>query len=122
MKTVTVSVTDTTTGRPEPDVNPRARSLRPLVVGGLSAACTLGLAGCGGSFAASSSAASGGSSRPIAVVAGENFWGNIASQIGGAHVKVTSIISDPNTDPHEYETDPNDAAAVARARFVIENG
>jgi zinc/manganese transport system substrate-binding protein len=58
----------------------------------------------------------------IAVVAGENFWGSIASQIGGSHVQVTSIINDPNTDPHEYETDPNDAAAVAQATFVIENG
>jgi zinc/manganese transport system substrate-binding protein len=111
-----------TTGRLEPAVNPRARILPRLVLGGVAVACTLGLTGCGGSSAASTSAASGGSSGPIAVVAGENFWGSIASQIGGAHVKVTSIISDPNTDPHEYETDPNDAAAVARARFVIENG
>jgi zinc/manganese transport system substrate-binding protein len=105
-------------------VSRRDLGLRPVVVGALAAACVFGVAGCGGSAApsASGAGADGGSSRPIAVVAGENFWGSIASQIGGAHVKVTSIISDPNTDPHEYETDPNDAAAVARARFVIENG
>ena len=83
-----------------------------LTAGGLltSAACS------------ESSAGSTKAGTPIAVVAGENFWGNIAEQIGGSHVKVKSIISDPNTDPHEYETDPVDAAAVARATVVIENG
>jgi zinc/manganese transport system substrate-binding protein len=58
----------------------------------------------------------------IGIVAAENFWGNITSQIGGAKVDVTSIISDPNADPHEYETSAKDAAALARAGFVIENG
>jgi zinc/manganese transport system substrate-binding protein len=38
------------------------------------------------------------------------------------HVHVTSIISDPNTDPHSYESDPADAAAVAGSKLVIENG
>ncbi len=56
------------------------------------------------------------------VVAAENFWGDIASQIGGAHVSVTSIITDPTADPHQYESDARDAAAVADARLVIENG
>ena len=98
-----------------------------------AAACLLVLTACGSSSsaktaastftAASSSAPTGSqSAAPIKVVAGENFWGNITSQIGGSHVSVTSIITDPNTDPHEYETDPNDAAAVAGAKFVIENG
>ena len=56
------------------------------------------------------------------MVAAENFWGNIAAQIGGTHVKVTSIISDPSADPHQYESDARDADAVAHARVVIENG
>ncbi len=80
----------------------------------------LAVGGC--SRSAPGSAAGGSSTGPVAVVAGENFWGDITRQIGGPHVKVTSIISDPNTDPHEYETDPHDAAAVAGARLVIENG
>jgi zinc/manganese transport system substrate-binding protein len=58
----------------------------------------------------------------MTVVAAENMWGDIASQIGGSHVAVTSIISDPNADPHQYETDPKDAAAISRASIVIENG
>src|SRR5450759_1918967 len=75
------------------------------------------LAGCG--LPSSPSAASGG--RP-AVVAAENFWGDITRQIGGGRVSVTSIITDPNADPHSYETDPRDAAAINNAALVIENG
>jgi zinc/manganese transport system substrate-binding protein len=41
----------------------------------------------------------------VRVVAGENFWGNIAAQIGGRHARVTSIITSPNADPHLYEAD-----------------
>jgi zinc/manganese transport system substrate-binding protein len=58
----------------------------------------------------------------LGVVAAENFWGNIAEQLGGDTVQVTSIISDPETDPHEYETNVRDGAAIAGAGFVIENG
>jgi zinc/manganese transport system substrate-binding protein len=58
----------------------------------------------------------------IVVVAAENFYGDIVGQIGGDHVAVTSIISDPNVDPHEYESNARDAAAVANARLVIQNG
>jgi len=58
----------------------------------------------------------------VKVVAGENFGGNIAGQIGGRHVQVTSILSNPGTDPHEYEADVADALAVAEARLVIANG
>ena len=42
-------------------------------------------------------------SSSINIVAAENFYGNIVSQIGGSHVNVTSIISDPNVDPHTFE-------------------
>ena len=58
----------------------------------------------------------------IPIVAAENFWGDIASQIGGSRVQVTSIITDPSADPHLYESDARDAEAIASARVVIENG
>jgi zinc/manganese transport system substrate-binding protein len=58
----------------------------------------------------------------LGVVAAENFWGDIAKQIGGDRVHVTSIISDPNTDPHQYESNARDGAAIAGASFVIRNG
>jgi zinc/manganese transport system substrate-binding protein len=58
----------------------------------------------------------------IKVVAAENFYGNIAEQIGGERVEVTSILSDPNVDPHEYESNVDDARAIAESGLVIENG
>jgi zinc/manganese transport system substrate-binding protein len=59
--------------------------------------------------------------KPI-VVAAENFWGSIASQLGGSRVTVTSIIDNPNADPHDYEPTAADARSFATASFVIENG
>jgi zinc/manganese transport system substrate-binding protein len=64
----------------------------------------------------------GNAGAPVRVVAAENFWGNIASQVGGRDVRVTSLVSDPNADPHLFETDAQDAATLAQAQVVIENG
>ncbi len=61
-------------------------------------------------------------SSKLQVVAAENPWGNIAAQIGGNQVQVTSILNDPNADPHLYESDARDAESVARAQVVIKNG
>lgn len=62
------------------------------------------------------------STAPVQVVAAENFWGSIVSQVGGDRVKVTNIITNPNTDPHDYEPKPTDARTIANARYVILNG
>src|SRR5271156_5830300 len=51
--------------------------------------------------------------RDIRVVAAENEYGNVASQIGGRYVSVTSVESNPNTDPHSYEVSPGVAQAVS---------
>jgi len=61
-------------------------------------------------------------SKVVQVVAAENFWGSLVSQIGGSHVQVLSIVSDPNADPHEYESNSGNARAVSDANYVIENG
>ena len=58
----------------------------------------------------------------LSVVAGENFWGNIAAQLGGSRVSVHSVVTDPNADPHEYESSTQDARAFADADLVILNG
>lgn len=58
----------------------------------------------------------------INVVAAENFYGDIVRQLGGSHVSVTSIISNPNIDPHQYESNPQTAIQVSNAQLVIENG
>jgi len=65
---------------------------------------------------------SGGPSKVVQVVAGENFWGSLVSQLGGTHVHVVSIVSDPNADPHQYESSSANAQAVANANLVIVNG
>jgi zinc/manganese transport system substrate-binding protein len=55
-------------------------------------------------------------------VAGENFWGSIVSQLAGKAANVTSIVTDPNADPHDYESSSDDARAFARADYVVLNG
>lgn len=62
-----------------------------------------------------------GTGKPI-VVAAENFWGSIASQLAGDRACVVSVISNPDADPHAYEATPTDARLVASAGYFIENG
>ena len=59
---------------------------------------------------------------PVKVVAAENFYGDLARQIGGDHVEVTSILANPDDDPHLFETSPSTAKALAGADVVIANG
>jgi len=58
----------------------------------------------------------------IEVVAAENFWGSIAAQLGGTRIHVTSIITNPATDPHDYEPTSVDARTMAGAQLAIVNG
>ena len=59
---------------------------------------------------------------PVKVVAAENFYGDLASQIGGDNVAVTSILSNPDDDPHMFEASPETAKALSDAKVVIVNG
>src|SRR5438552_16350013 len=68
-----------------------------------------------GATTPSSAANSNVSSAKIQVVAAENFWGSIASQIGGNKVSVTAIITSPDTDPHDYESTPSDGRRAPTA-------
>ena len=60
--------------------------------------------------------------QPLPVVAAENFYGDVAKQIGGAEIKVTSILSNPDQDPHLFEASPSVARDISAARIVIYNG
>jgi zinc/manganese transport system substrate-binding protein len=62
------------------------------------------------------------SADPVKVVAAENFYGDVAKQIGGDHVAVTSILSNPDDDPHLFEASPETAKALSDAKVVIVNG
>ncbi len=79
------------------------------------------LVACGGGGGPAGPVPCAGSSKPI-VVAAENFWGSIATQIAGDKACVASIIVNPDTDPHAYEAKPNDAKLIAGAKYFIENG
>jgi len=91
-----------------------------LLAGGslLLAASGVLLAGCAGSTISPAASAAG----KLQVVAAENFWGSIASQLGGSKVAVRSIIVNPNTDPHSYEATASDGAAIATSQIAIVNG
>jgi len=58
----------------------------------------------------------------IKIVAAENFYGGVAKEIGGDEVTVTSILTNPNQDPHEFTSDAATAKTVADADIVIYNG
>jgi zinc/manganese transport system substrate-binding protein len=61
--------------------------------------------------------------RPaIRIVAAENFYGDVAHQLAGANASVTSILSNPDQDPHLFEASPSVARSLAHARIVIYNG
>ena len=94
----------------------RRRASTPLVP--ILLGLVLALGACN---TATGSTAPGGS-RVINVVAAENFYGDMVRQLGGSHVSVTSILSDPNADPHQYEANVQTGIAVSKADLVIENG
>lgn len=63
-----------------------------------------------------------GADATVAVLGAENFYADLLAQIGGTKVTVSSILNDPNADPHEYEANPRTAKLVADAKLVIVNG
>jgi zinc/manganese transport system substrate-binding protein len=89
------------------------------MAGYLALAVVLAAGGVALAATGSSGRASGGR---VAVVAAENAYGSIASQIGGRHVTVTSILRDPAADPHLFTADTETGLEVARASVLIQNG
>ncbi|CAM5222358.1 Manganese ABC transporter substrate-binding lipoprotein [Castellaniella defragrans] len=59
---------------------------------------------------------------PVRIVAAENFYGDIAAQIGGSRVTVQNILNNPEQDPHLFEASPSIARALTHAQIVIYNG
>ena len=98
---------------------PRLRR-HPGLRRGLALACavaTLALtaAGC------TSSAAS---AKPgvISAIGAENEYANVLSQIGGRYVQVSSILDNPNTDPHTFEASTSVAKEISQAQLIVQNG
>ncbi len=104
----------------------RSPQRRPslFVLAGLA---SLVLTACGSSSSPSAPTAATGTTAPpaaarITVVASTNVYGDIAQQIGADKVQVTSIISNPEQDPHSYEANTQNQLALSKAKIVIENG
>ena len=83
----------------------------------LALATVLMLVGC-----ATSARPAASPGAPIRVLAAESTWGSIAEQLGGAKAQVTSVIANPNTDPHDYEPTVADARNAADASIVVYTG
>jgi zinc/manganese transport system substrate-binding protein len=95
---------------------------RSFVVPAAVAAVALTAVGCSTSSSADDSKGAATNGKVIAVAASINAWGSILRQLGGSHVKETSIITNPNTDPHDYEPTPADGRVIASAKVFVENG
>lgn len=77
------------------------------------------LAGCGSS---SDSADAKSTPAKVPVVASTNVYGDIVRRIGADKVDITSVISDPDQDPHSYEANTQNQLALSKAKVVVENG
>ena len=109
-----------------PEITARARSDRDgkrrrdlSLLGRLTGTLAAALVGAVALAACGSSSSSDGK---IKVVAAENEYGSVASQIGGRYVTVQSVESNPNTDPHTYEVSPGVAQEVSGAQVLVRNG
>ncbi len=83
------------------------------VIKRIAAAITVSVATAWGAMAADAK---------IGLVAAENFYGDVARQVGGDRIAVASILNKPDQDPHLFETTPGVVRRIADARIVIFNG
>lgn len=93
-----------------------------LLAAAFLASCGSAAPGVNTSSAPASSAPTSTAPQQISVVASTNVWGDIAAQVGGDSVAVTSLIHDPSQDPHSFQPSGRDELAVSRADVVIVNG
>jgi zinc/manganese transport system substrate-binding protein len=91
-----------------------------LAVIAAAAALAMAAAGCGSSGTSGTTAAS--TSGAVNAIGAENEYANVLSQIGGRYVHVTSILNNPNTDPHTFEASPQVAQEVSGAELIVQNG
>ncbi|MCT4711540.1 metal ABC transporter substrate-binding protein [Enterobacteriaceae bacterium H11S18] len=59
--------------------------------------------------------------KELNVVASFTVLADMAKQVGGEHVKVTSLVG-PDGDPHSFEPSPKDSVALSHADVVIVSG
>jgi zinc/manganese transport system substrate-binding protein len=96
-----------------------SRRNRSLALAGAVAAVAALAAGCGSSGASADAAKS---TTVINAIGAENEYANVLGQIGGRYVHVSSILNNPNTDPHTFEASPSVASEVSAAQLIVQNG
>lgn len=106
------------------ELTPRTAPHRPLrrtaiAAVGLALAGAFTLSACSSDATGATTLADG---QRANVVASTNVWGSVAAAVAGDRADVTSIISDPSSDPHSFEASPRDAAAITDADLVVYNG
>ncbi len=95
-----------------------AGTFRGPALAGAVAALSLAAAGCSGS--GTTDPASG--ATVINAIGAENEYANVLGQIGGRYVHVSSILDNPNTDPHTFEASPQVSQEVSAADLIVQNG
>jgi zinc/manganese transport system substrate-binding protein len=91
----------------------------PLAAALLASACA---SSSGSSSAAGGGTAAAASVTKITAIGAENEYADVIGQIGGKYVNVSSIMSNPNTDPHTFEASPAVAREIAAAKLIVQNG
>ncbi|HVX55299.1 metal ABC transporter solute-binding protein, Zn/Mn family [Nocardioides sp.] len=108
----------------------RARRLSAVGVGAVAALAVMSACGSGDNTAAGAGSqeavTKGAGATTVSVVASTDVWGDVVKQIAGSlagsTVQITSIITDPDADPHSYEANTQNQLALSKAKLVVENG
>ncbi len=90
-----------------------------MALAGAVAALVVAAAGCASSATSVNSADS---TTVINAIGAENEYANVLAQIGGRYVHVSSILNNPNTDPHTFGSSPAVAQQVSSAELIVQNG
>ena len=88
---------------------------RTALATALATLATLAASGCTSSSASTQAGV-------ISAVGAENEYANVLSQIGGRYVHVSSILDNPNTDPHTFEASASVAQEISTAQLIVQNG
>ena len=81
-------------------------------------AAMLVAAGCSSTAQGSAATAPG----VVQAIGAESQYADVVGQIGGQYVHVTSILNNPNTDPHTFESSPSIAREIGAAQLIVQNG
>ena len=101
----------------QPTVHHIRGRARLLAAAAAAAALAAAVAGCG-----TGSADAASNPGVINAIGAENEYANVLGQIGGRYVHVSSILDNPNTDPHTFEASPSVAREVSAATLIVQNG